>query len=255
MSGGSVQAGMWALFERIAPSRRSRRLTTLLVLLPIGLGVGFAVLKFVYGDFYYALLEEDSLMETIQWVTYLSASILLMMPVLMPTRKVTFLHRCLLLVIVLVLFFVAAEEVSWGQRLAHIQTPPLLLRLNAQQEITVHNLRALQRNFTVAFVVVGLLLALTWIPVSWWMKRNRLSRLGRMLSELAPPWYLAHYFVPLIVVYWCLAKAGADGGGCYLCQYVSARDQEVGEFFLSVGILLSVLRTVVLLSKRGDIQR
>ena len=40
----------------------------------------------------------------------------------------------------MILFVAAGEELSWGQRLLGLQTPPALQEINAQDEINLHNL-------------------------------------------------------------------------------------------------------------------
>ena len=43
----------------------------------------------------------------------------------------------------LLLFILAGEEESWGQRLLGIETPPSISEINAQHETNLHNLTAL----------------------------------------------------------------------------------------------------------------
>lgn len=56
-------------------------------------------------------------------------------------------------------FLVAMEEIAWGQQLLGFATPAALLELNAQHEVTLHNLKGLQGHseyFRLAFGVGGL---------------------------------------------------------------------------------------------------
>ena len=71
-------------------------------------------------------------------------------------------------------FFVAGEEISWGQRLLGIETPTAVAALNVQQEITLHNTFLLTPLFSLAQLVLGLgltLAALTpwhvFLPPRW----------------------------------------------------------------------------------------
>jgi len=45
-------------------------------------------------------------------------------------------------------FFVAAEEISWGQRIFGIETPESIKALNYQGEITLHNMQFVYDTFT-----------------------------------------------------------------------------------------------------------
>jgi hypothetical protein len=42
----------------------------------------------------------------------------------------------------LVLFFMAGEEISWGQRIFGVSTPPWFMKRNYQHELNIHNLRS-----------------------------------------------------------------------------------------------------------------
>ncbi|MEW6401722.1 MAG: hypothetical protein AB1649_07980 [Chloroflexota bacterium] len=46
----------------------------------------------------------------------------------------------------LVFFFLAAEEISWGQRIFNLATPQALEQQNDQGEINIHNLTALENS-------------------------------------------------------------------------------------------------------------
>lgn len=81
-----------------------------------------------------------------------------------PTNKIEW--RSFLLIILSILFFVAAgEEISWGQRIFNIQTPEYLSHINDQNELNIHNInkkffdRVLDR-FTIIFTVIGSVLVL-----------------------------------------------------------------------------------------------
>jgi hypothetical protein len=58
------------------------------------------------------------------------------------------------------LFFVAGEEVSWGQREFDIATPPQWASHNIQGEITLHNTYLLTPIFSLAQLLLGLGIAL-----------------------------------------------------------------------------------------------
>jgi hypothetical protein len=74
----------------------------------------------------------------------------------------------------LIAFFGAGEEISWGQRIFNIATPEALNEINAQGEMTVHNLEfnGIELNFETAFdvfwfsVVVLIPLAVLAVPLA-----------------------------------------------------------------------------------------
>ncbi len=58
------------------------------------------------------------------------------------------------------LLFTAMEEIAWGQRFLGFETPSVFRQINAQNELTIHNIYALQGHsefFRLAFGVGGLL--------------------------------------------------------------------------------------------------
>ncbi|CAN5397432.1 hypothetical protein BH10ACT1_BH10ACT1_41460 [soil metagenome] len=80
-------------------------------------------------------------------------------------------------------FFIAGEEISWGQRILHTQTPAELSKLNHQDETNVHDIRPIQDSINVVFMVVGAYGSLGTIAL-----RRRLDRSSR------PGWF--ELFVP-----------------------------------------------------------
>ena len=60
------------------------------------------------------------------------------------------------------LLFIGGEEVSWGQRIIHAQTPGVFAGANAQGEMNIHNLAILEdigpfeKSFNLAFIVAVL---------------------------------------------------------------------------------------------------
>ncbi len=87
------------------------------------------------------------------------------------------------------LFLVAMEEIAWGQQFFHFDTPEIIKPLNAQGELTLHNLNGLQGNseyFRIFFGVCGLLGMLLY-KNDW-------------LKLLAPPKILLSFFILITVI-------------------------------------------------------
>jgi len=90
-------------------------------------------------------VNEDWIFETLTPIYFLITSILLAILFfkLQPSDGSKWLFRLKKLALLgfALLFFVAAgEEISWGQRIFHVETPEALKQTNVQQEITIHNL-------------------------------------------------------------------------------------------------------------------
>jgi len=52
-------------------------------------------------------------------------------------------------------FFIAGEEIAWGQRILGLQTPAGLRKINHQGEITIHNIQIIQNAFNFVLFLAG----------------------------------------------------------------------------------------------------
>ena len=84
-----------------------------------------------------ALSREDYWVEYLTAAWFLLAGLLLFVTALAERR---FLRRCAYILGGMAMVFAAGEEISWGQRIFGFATPDLLMRLNDQEEFTVHNI-------------------------------------------------------------------------------------------------------------------
>jgi len=80
--------------------------------------------------------------------------------------------RSAFLLFLVLAIFIAGEEISWGQRLLHLKTPEFLKGLNTQDEISLHNLKHLQRVrhwSLILFGAVGLFVLMRgdWLKKRW----------------------------------------------------------------------------------------
>lgn len=109
----------------------------------------------------------------------------------------------------LVALLIAAEELSWGQRIFGLATPEMILEANMQKELNLHNLGAAwEVNKRLHWIAAYLILA--WLAfgaaLSIWAPtlKHRLSRIGMPFIPLglAPLFLLS----PLFVLSWHLVK-------------------------------------------------
>jgi len=89
------------------------------------------------------------------------------------------------------LFFVAGEEISWGQRLFGFHAPADYAQRNLQGETTVHNLSLFTRLFHLSELAIGV--AGTVLPFVPWPAVVR-QRYGRLIERIVPPAVLIPYF-------------------------------------------------------------
>ncbi len=140
-----------------------------LFFLPFGLLALFYIYKHVPFDAWMRISHEDSLIEYLQVVALLTASFFAI-----KNAKVFFTNRKVLLSIVfifaaIVLFGVAGDEISWGQRIFHLQAPQFILENNTQGEITIHNQYRFSGYVPMVYGLIGLYGSTAWIPF-WFLK-------------------------------------------------------------------------------------
>jgi hypothetical protein len=89
-------------------------------------------------------------------------------------------------------FFIAGEEIAWGQRIFGLQTPDDLKAINAQGEITVHNIGRVQDLFNmVMFLAAGY-----GVVASFANKQIQMERYWDQANYLlVPPLFLVPTFL------------------------------------------------------------
>ncbi|TLM74576.1 hypothetical protein [Pseudarthrobacter sp. NamB4] len=131
------------------------RQALLLALLPLVLAVVVAA-TVPFKEFYLWLVDEDSLIEWLQFLCLLGACILL--PIITFRLFRSGLARIAVLygLVTLGVWFLTGEEISWGQRIFGWDTPEDLEEVNRQGETTVHNIRGVQELVPVAMLLASL---------------------------------------------------------------------------------------------------
>ena len=131
---------------------------------------------------------EDRLLEWSQFAVYAATVPIALAVALRLRRDGDRLGAGVFLLLAVGAFFVAGEEISWGQRVFGVETPEDLEALNRQGEIGAHNVSSVEFVFIVAFMLAGLYGSL----VPWLAQRNPLAR--ERLGLFVPPLYLTSFF-------------------------------------------------------------
>lgn len=133
-----------------------------LIFLPLAITLllsGFSLPIFL--DLHPYLWGEGKIVETTQFITFLFASILNIFVSWRATVLGGKKHvRIFYLVLGAGMFFIAGEEIAWGQQYLHFNIPEILRPLNVQNELTLHNIGILQARsdlLNLLFAVFGLL--------------------------------------------------------------------------------------------------
>jgi hypothetical protein len=186
-------------------------------------------------------LREDSLIEWATFTFYFIASIISFKIAIKFFANKFYFFSFLYSILTIGLFFVAMEEISWGQRIFNISTPDAMLTSNYQGEMNVHNLEWFPLH--TLYIIVGLYGAFFRLLIPRMVKFKHKN----IIDFLAPNYYLFFYFFVVGVLYLYYdyisqyaAKVFGDWVGWGEGHFIDGKDQEPAEFLLSLGFLLFV---------------
>jgi hypothetical protein len=169
----------------------SRRTALSIAALPMVIGLLVAAAH-LYHPLYRFLTAEDSVLEWSQVILVLVSSGLLFLTAAILASHHERRWAVLFAIGALGAFFVAGEEISWGQRLFGIATPAEFLETNSQGETNLHNVRgALVAINFVTMIGAGFL---TMSPVAVAAMRIRGVPIWPWLYRIVPPFALVIAF-------------------------------------------------------------
>ena len=230
-------------------------ITRVVFIFPIVLSLGFLLLKVAWNNVYVSIIQEDSIVENIQFLAYLSSSLLALFAGIRYLRKGYSMAGFALLLWAGLLLLVSLEEISWGQRILGISTFEWVSRHSAQNELTVHNLKAVQRLLPALYILAGLLLSFGWIPARHLPSCSFLrADVKAAILLLTPKWYLMPFFLPTVFIntYFCMSWLTVILFGWdrfKIGNFVIWKDQEPAELLLSLGCLMVVI--IVILKQKA----
>jgi len=213
----------------------SKRVATAIAAAPLIFGGAIGSTKVVHR-LYQLLTTEDGIIEWFQFFALVVAVIATALVALELRRTGRLGWAAFYALGALAVFFVAGEEISWGQRIFGWMTPQKFWEMNVQGETNLHNLRP--RYFNIAMLGVAGYLTIAPLVVAW---ARRSSRSLPDTSLIVPPLVVATSFaVTFTYNLYRVLLHGAIGGSF----------AEVGELALYMGaatyvvLLLRKLRAV-----------
>jgi hypothetical protein len=151
-------------------------------------GVIGIVLARAHKPLFRFLTDEDSLLEWIQFAGFAAASIV----ALVCAWRFRKTGRPLLALVYLAFgvgcFFIAGEEIGWGQRIFGYGTPERLEEINEQKEVTVHNIDVVQQFTNGVNLLAGF-----YGSIGAWIVKWR-KRPTELVDMLLPPLLLTGAF-------------------------------------------------------------
>ena len=183
-----------------------------------------------YGKFFIGiswfdwLRSEDGPLEWIQFIEYASSSLFAFI-IFLKKRNKKEINSIIWIFLACILFLIAGEEISWGERLTGIGITSIS-NLNVQGETNFHNLPFFH-NY-----LLDPVFEITCIFLGWfgWRKFTKLNSL--------PSKYLSLYFLFVALFYFYFDISWAS-----TTQQIR-NDQEIFEFLLSTGIFLHCLKNM-----------
>ena len=216
-------------------------------IIPIVLISVVFLIKIISGiddAFYKNLTKEDGVIENATVMVYIIAFIFsLLIAKQFKSNKILF---TLFLILGLGFFFIAFEEISWGQRLLDFESPDWFPK-NIQKETSIHNLKVFQDYRATSYIVVAFMGAFSWIIFP---QIKRIVNFGKnyeiFLEYAIPSKFLFSYFFSVSIykltwIVWPEELVRGNKAMNFLINY----DSEFFELILAFGIMLFVLHSFV----------
>ncbi len=161
--------------------------------------------KYINNDFYVTyVVAEDKIVEWLTVVGLALTSLACFHRVINLKGKKPVLFIVMTALLGLVFFFGAGEEISWGQRIFHVQSSDFFLQNNAQGETNLHNLVVGGKKINKLVFGIGLqLILLTYLLVLvplYKRKQGLRAFLDRFAVPIAKTYQVIGYFVVLILI-------------------------------------------------------
>ncbi|KUK84170.1 MAG: hypothetical protein XD98_0142 [Microgenomates bacterium 39_6] len=235
--------------------------------LPLFLTLAFFIFRIINRQKYFLLIQEDGPVEYLQSFFYLVAAILGLVITGHFFKNNQKKLALIYLFFSLGLFFIAGEEISWGQRIFGLDNPDFFAQHNTQEEISIHNLGPIQDLLHFGYILVGFWGAFGYFLAQPILKRYpKLKKNNNQLLFLPQPITKLYFLLVALFYFYVdyvrlslvdfLAKlpistvdhVGRDTliwlkvNHYTVSDWITPQDQEVFEFILALGVLIFILK-------------
>ena len=175
-----AEAGRWKLAPGIAEA---------LFVVPL---IGAVAIILLRGDksLYRFVTNEDSVLEWPQFLGIAAAFVFALLCAWRLRRAGRPILALAYLLFGIGCFFVAGEEIAWGERVLGYGTPEALEEINEQKETTVHNINVVQQFTNLTYFLAGLYGSV----VAWIVRGSERWRRSDLVDLLLPPIFLTTAF-------------------------------------------------------------
>ena len=211
--------------------------------------------KILFGpmnDFYVNFAKEDGPVEYSTAIFYFLSFVFSVIIGSMFYKQKKYLFALLYLLFSAIFFFIAFEEISWGQRIFLFETPEYFAE-NLQNETNFHNLPIISNYRQYLLVLVSFGVFILWAVFTHYDKLKDRS----FTKFFVPKGFMISYFIPVFLflgMYFFQNRIPTSPEG--LLFYIFHRlDYEVNEFILSAGIFIFILSKFIILKNQKRITK
>ena len=230
----------------------NHRIKLIIFLFPIILSLILLSIKIWSPETYRLAVREDSVIEYIQVFSYFLSSIVSFLIFIRFLKHRLVLHSISYGILVIVLLFISLEEISWGQRIFHIEISDYFAQHNVQKEISFHNLDTAQPLLHIGYILIGYYGTFAWLFVS-----SRRLKCLHIVKFYVPDWFISSYFFFAFFIYMVFDYIGPFSVGVLgidelrMGVFLLWEDQELAELLLSLGFLVFTVVNYIRLRKMG----
>ena len=211
--------------------------------------------KILFGplnDFYLNFAREDGPVEYSTAIFYLLSFVFSIIIGIMFIKQKKNLFALLYLLFSAMFFFIAFEEISWGQRIFQFETPEYLAE-NVQNETNLHNLPIISYYREKSLLLVSFVVFILWVVFTHYDKLKDKS----FTKFFVPQGFIISYFIPVILFFGMnffgnRIPTSPEG---LLFYFFHWPDHEVIEFLLSAGIFIFILSKIIKLKNQKRIMK
>ncbi|SKB88840.1 hypothetical protein [Daejeonella lutea] len=201
----------------------------------------FPFLTIIFAGFYLLdeslyryIIKEDSIVEWLTFAFLFAAGILSLIVAIRIKHTHQYLHWFF------ILFFgfnilAGLEEISWGQRVFHVETTGVFHEYSDQNEINLHN--TFQGIFHIKTKHIALLVLFLYGSILPGLMRDR-------------NWQNENFVVRQFIVPPMFLRGGFTIGAILMLDFQTGHEEEIGEFFFSICFFIMMLWNLTLF-KRG----
>ena len=190
------------------------------------------IIWLVDWDFYDEISRSEAVLEYIQFVFYLLAATIFFSVYLTLKRKSNI--ALFFIMLSLCFFFVAMEEINWGQVIFKFRTPEFIRTINSQEEFSIHNSKIVETVLHELYILVGF--GGAFLPFC----KNRLVRRKKfsMIINFLPDKSLFFYFFSVGGYYFFRDYIRRFIAYLTHSEPIAMFNQEIPETLFSMGIFL-----------------